>query len=91
MKKKEKAVARNCPRSRKILDFSAQSVLFHLYLRYWWKGDLAEKMYMLFSISTFFTFFVIPCACFFFFYGSVALSMHRRKTQSDFGSSRYTF
>ncbi len=57
---------------------------------FWWTGKLRKKMYLAFAVNTFCTYYAVPCACFFSFYGSVAYSMHKRKSQSDFGSSRYS-
>ena len=48
------------------------------------KGPLAEKMYLLFAVFTFFFLYAVPCACFFILYGMVAISMQRRKRNSQF-------
>lgn len=55
---------------------------------YFWTGPTAEKMYLTFALSTFFTFYAVPTACFFILYGMVAISMQRRKRSSDFESNR---
>ena len=56
---------------------------------YYWTGPLAKKMYSVFAISTFFTFYVIPVTCFLVLYGLVVLRMRHRKNNSDFQSNRY--
>ena len=56
---------------------------------YYWTGPLAKKMYSVFAISTFFTFYVIPVTCFLVLYGLVVVRMRHRKNNSDFQSNRY--
>ena len=55
---------------------------------FYFKGYIAEKMYLVYSISTFFTFYAVPCACFFILYGMVAITMQRRKRDPNFESNR---
>lgn len=52
------------------------------------RGDIIEFMYAVFSVTTLFTFWGIPFFFFVFFYGMVAFSLHRRKQNTEFGSSR---
>ena len=56
---------------------------------YYFKGRIADQFYFAFSVSWFFTAYAVPCACFFVLYGMVAISMQRRKRDSQFESNRY--
>ena len=56
---------------------------------YYFKGPGSEAFYFGFSVCWFFAAYAIPCACFFILYGMVAISMQRRKRDSQFESNRY--
>ena len=52
------------------------------------EGPLAKRFYTAFGIISFFAYWAIPFICFLFFYGKVAISMQRRKRDSNFESNR---
>ena len=56
---------------------------------YYMKGSGSEEFYFAFSVGWFFADYAVPCACFFILYGMVAISMQRRKRDSQFESNRY--
>ena len=56
---------------------------------YFFKGPIADKFYFALSMSWFVIGYALPCACFFILYGMVAISMQRRKRDSQFESNRY--
>ena len=55
---------------------------------FFWTGPVAEIMYSVFAISTFFTFYFIPAVCFFILYGAVVVTMQRRRNDSNFQTNR---
>ena len=56
---------------------------------YFMKGPIGEKIYVIYAYGAFIIGYAIPCACFFFLYGMVAISMQRRKRDSNFESNTY--
>ena len=56
---------------------------------YYIKGPGSEEFYFAFSVCWFLAAYAVPCACFFILYGMVAISMQRRKRDSQFESNRY--
>ena len=52
------------------------------------KDDIIDKLFYVYAIAAFLSYYAIPCACFFFFYGMVAAKMHRRKNNSKFESNK---
>ena len=56
---------------------------------YFFKGPIAEKFYQAYSVIWFLQAYAGPCTCFFILYGMVAISMQRRKRDSQFESNRF--
>ena len=52
------------------------------------KGAIIERLFYAYAISAFLSYYAVPCAAFFFFYGSVALKMRRRQNNSKFESNK---
>ena len=75
--------------------FNKDGYIFQTYMKdgkcvsgYLWTGPVAEKLYLVFACLGFSVYYALPCACFFFLYGMVAIKMHRRKNSSNFESNR---
>ena len=56
---------------------------------YFFKGPIANNVFLVFSVSWFFTSYAVPCSCFFILYGMVAITMQRRKQDNQFESNRF--
>ena len=55
---------------------------------YFIKGPVGETIYIVYAYGAFVTFYAVPTACFLILYGMVAISMQRRKRDSNFESNR---